>query len=237
LRDPKTQTAWHERLVEYVYVPNSSTRLSFEHLCNASSGPFDPATGAVPWGWRYTVYLRDRSTGALVGEPRQICVPLTDPASDTPPPPPALPEPPTIGEIWDAVSLSAPEVGVSPTNEGVTGLETRLWAANPRHDVGVSVTLDGFTVTGTAHLVGYRFDFGDGEATTTTTAGNASTPAARHVYETKGAYVLRIAALWRGQFVMTGPGIVTPVPVDLRTAQLTTTRAYRVAEIRSVLRG
>jgi hypothetical protein len=148
-----------------------------------------------------------------------------------------LPDPPTIGEIWDAVALSPPQIGVSPGDEGVTGLETRLWAANPRTDVGVSVTLDGFTVTGTAHLVGYRFDFGDGDATTTSTAGSAAVPAARHVYETKGAYALRIAALWRGQFEMTGPGIATPVPVDLRTAQLTTTRNYRVAEIRSVLRG
>jgi hypothetical protein len=220
-----------------VYVPNSSTPFSLEHLCNASNAPFDPAGSAIPWGWRYTVYLRDRSTGALVGEPQQICVPLTDAASGTPPAPPTLPEPPTIGEIWDAVALSAPNVGVSPANEGVTGLETRLWAANPRTDVAVSVTLDGFTVTGTAHLVGYSFDFGDGDAITTTTAGDARAPAARHVYETKGAYALRIAALWRGQFVMSGPGITTPVPVDLRTAQLTTTRSYRVVEIRSVLRG
>ena len=34
---------------------------------------------------------------------------------------------------------------------------------------------------------------------------------------------------------MTGPGITTPLPVDLRTAQLTTTRDYTVVEIRSVL--
>jgi hypothetical protein len=34
---------------------------------------------------------------------------------------------------------------------------------------------------------------------------------------------------------MTGPGIPTPVPVDLRTAQLATTRDYQVVEIRSIL--
>ena len=59
----------------------------------------------------------------------------------------------------------------------------------------------------------------------------------RHTYETKGQYTIRVATMWRGQFVMTGPGITTPLPVDLRTAQLTNTRAYPVVEIRSVLVG
>ena len=206
-----------------------------EHLCNAANAPFDPNGGQIPWGWRYTVYLRDRATGALIGEPQEICVPLTDPGSTTPPPPPVLAQPPTIGEIWNAAAIPGPQIGVSPTTDGVTGLETWMWAANPQTTVRVSVTLDGFTVTGTAQLVGYQFDFGDGGSTSSTIGGSEAQPAVRHTYETKGDYTLRVASLWRGEFVMTGPGLTTPLPVDLRTAQLTSTRPYRVVEIRSVL--
>ena len=218
-------------------MPHQSAGFTLEHLCNAANAPFDPNGGQVPWGWRYTVYKRDRATGALIGEPEDICVPLTDITSPMPPPPPVLPQPPTIGEIWNAAALPAPQIGISPTTEGVTGLETWMWAADPRTSVAVSVTLNGFTVTGTAQLVGYHFDFGEGAAASSTTGGNAEQPAVRHTYETKGQYTIRVATMWRGQFVMTGPGITTPLPVDLRTAQLTNTRAYPVVEIRSVLVG
>jgi hypothetical protein len=221
----------------YEAVPNSSSGFSLEHLCNAANAPFDPNGGAVPWGWRYTVYKRDRATGALVGEPEEICVPLTDPASTTPPPPPELPQPPTLGEIWNAAALPRPEIAMSPDARGITGLETRMWAANPERDVAVSVNLRGFTVTGTARLVGYSFDFGEGPEVDAPAGGSAASPAARHTYETKGSYQIRVAALWRGEFEMTGPAITDPVPVDLRTAQLTSTRDYPVAEIRSMLTG
>ena len=98
---------------------------------------------------------------------------------------------------------------------------------HPQTSVAVSVTLDGFTVTGTAQLVGYEFDFGEALRRRRRPAGSEAQPAVRHTYETKGDYTLRVASLWHGEFVMTGPGITTPLPVDLRTAQLTTTRDYR----------
>jgi len=221
----------------YEAVPNSSSGFSLEHLCNAANAPFDPNGGTVPWGWRYTVYKRDRATGALVGEPEEICVPLTDPTATKPPPAPELPQPPTLGEIWNAAALPRPEIAMSPDARGITGLETRMWAANPERDVAVSVNLRGFTVTGTAHLVGYSFDFGEGSPVDAPAGGSVDAPAARHTYETKGSYQIRVAALWRGEFEMTGPAITDPVPVDLRTAQLTSTRDYPVAEIRSVLTG
>jgi PKD domain len=221
----------------YEAVPNSSPGSGLEHLCNAAEAPFDPTGSNIPWGWRYTVYRRDRATGQLIGEPELICVPLADPTSPNPPPPPALPQPPTLGEIWNAAALPAPEIGISPTVHGVTGLETWMWAANPRTVVSVSVTLDGFTVTGTARLAGYRFDFGDGAPVETTTGGSEQQPPARHTYETKGTYTIRVSSVWRGEFVMTGPGITTPLPVDLRTVQLTNTRGYEVVEVRSVLVG
>jgi hypothetical protein len=215
-------------------VPHSTVGTAgFEHLCNAS-GAFEPNGGAVPWGWWYTIYTRDRSTGALIGEPELRCVPLTDPAGG-PPPPPALPQPPTVGEIWDAAAIPAPQVGVNPAARGVTGLQTWIWAAEPRTEVAVSVTLDGYTVTGTARLVGYEFAFGDGPAVRTTTGGSEAQPAVRHVYETKGTYEISVATRWQGEFVMIGPGLSAPLPVDLSTAQLTDVIEYPVAEVRSVL--
>ena len=213
-------------------MPHSSGGDPLAHLCNAGSGPVDPL--AVPWGWWYTIYKYDTATGALVGEPELVCVPMTDPAAG-PPAPPVLPQPPTVGEIWDAAAIPPPAIGMSPTAQGVTGLETWMWAANPNTEIAVSVALNGFTVTGTAQLIGYSFDFGDGEEVQAATGGSEAQPAARHVYETKGDYDVRVAALWQGQFVMTGPGITAPLPVDLRTAQLASTRDYPVAEIRSVL--
>jgi PKD domain len=220
----------------YEAVPHSSPGNGLEHLCNAANALFDPTGPNIPWGWRYTLYMRDRATGQLIGEPQQICVPLIDPSSPNPPPP-VLPQPPTLGEIWDAAALPAPQIGISPKVQGVTGLETWMWAANPRAVVSVSVTLDGFTVTGTARLVGYRFDFGEGAPVETTDGGSEQAPAVRHTYETKGTYTIRVSSVWRGQFVMTGPGLAMPLPVDLRTAQLTNTRVYEVVEVRSVLVG
>src|SRR5262245_23227718 len=55
----------------YESVPHSSSGGNgLEHLCNAGNGGFDPNGGAVPWGWWYTIYLRDRATGQLVGAPQ-----------------------------------------------------------------------------------------------------------------------------------------------------------------------
>ena len=207
--------------------PHSSTGVGLEHLCNASG-----TGGEVVFGWWYTIYKRSRATGAIEGEPTLRCVPFPpDAPTDEPPPPPVLPQPPTIGEIWDAATLPAPAIGISPTTQGVTGLETWLWANTTQSDVTVSAALNGFTVTGTAHIVGYSFDFGDGPATETTEPGSEEHPAAFHTYETKGLYQVAVSTLWRGEFVMTGPEITNPLPVDLGTAQLTTRSDYRVIEI------
>jgi hypothetical protein len=208
-------------------VAHSSNGTGLEHLCNASG-----AGGEVVFGWWYTIYKRSRATGAIEGEPTLRCVPFPpDTPTDEPPPPPVLPQPPTIGEIWDAASLPAPAIGISPTTQGVTGLETWLWANTTQSDVTVSAALNGFTVTGTAHIVGYSFDFGDGPPTETTEPGSEEHPAAFHTDETKGPYEVAVSTLWRGEFVMTGPEIANPLPVDLGTAQLTTRSDYRVIEI------
>jgi hypothetical protein len=55
------------------------------------------------------------------------------------------------------------------------------------------------------------------------------------VYDVKGSYSVRVASVWDADVTMTGPGITTPLPVAIGRAVLTSTRAYPVVEVRSVL--
>ena len=146
------------------------------------------------------------------------------------PSPPPLPEPPTVEEIWERAALPAPTIGVNPNGFGITGLETWLWtdAAQP---IQLSVSLAGYTITGTATPVAYAFDTGDSTPTLSTAAGTEAEPAARHTYETKGTYTLHVSSVWTAEATLTGPEIPTPIRIDLGTATLTASRDYQVREI------
>jgi hypothetical protein len=195
-----------------------------------------PASACVTadgrYGRSFVVTLVHRTTGAPAGAPETVCVALPDP--DAPRPrPPGIPRPPTVGRIWDATPVPPPSLGASP-RDGVTGFETWLWASSP-HEVAVDVTLSGYTVRGVARLTGYRFEFGDGTAVTTRHGGSADSPAARHAYERKGRYRLRVAGIWHAQFTMRGPGIAGDVPIDAAPVLVATTQPYDVGEIRAAL--
>lgn len=222
------------RVFRYVYepLPTWSTE---------QGGPFCDAGDGRP-GWKFKVTTM--SGTLLVGEPTYTCVPFPDPDDQTSPPaPPPLPEPPTVAEIWHAVATTAlprPDIGVSPITDGVTGLETWLWITNDTEPtVNVTATVGAWSVTGTATRTGYTFDFGDGARSrrASTTGGSEADPPARHTYETKGPYVLQVASTWTATFALTGPSVITPIPVDTGTLAVTTTRDYRVVEIRGVLVG
>jgi hypothetical protein len=203
-----------------------------ENLCNAGGQPATPT--AVPWGWWYTVTTIDNATGQVLST-ELVCVPLpplADPAA--PPPAPSLPTPPTIADVWDAVGIPAPPIGVNPADEGVVGLGTWMWSGGATQ-AQVAVTLDGYTVSGTAHLVEYRFDGGDGASAPAPGAGSGDHPAATHVYDRKGMYSLSVGSVWDAEVTMVGPGITTPVPISIGRAVVTTTRDYPVVEVRSVL--
>jgi hypothetical protein len=220
------------RPVRYEAVPARSSAPGLDGLCNAQAAePLTPDT--VVWGWWYTIVAIDNATGAVLSE-ETVCVPLpvNDPA--TPPAPPALPVPPTIAQIWRAAAIPAPPLGVSPAVEGVVGLDTWLWSGGATV-VQIAVSLDGYTVSGTARLVEYRFDGGDGVSARAAAPGSRAAPAATHVYDVKGTYDLRVGSVWDADVTMTGPGIATPVPVAIGTAVVTTTRAYGVVEVRSTL--
>jgi hypothetical protein len=162
-----------------------------------------------------------------------MCVQAVSPAGGAPPAP-TLPQPPTIGEIWDAARLPTPLVGVSPPARGITGLPTWVWTTGSA-PVAVGVALDGYRVTGVARVVGYGVYSGEGGWVRSDHAGAPGDPASAHTYETTGIYRLGVATLWTATAVMTGPGLTTPLTIDLGTAVVTNARDYPVVQIRSRL--
>lgn len=193
--------------------------VGLENLC-----PPGPGT---TFGWVHVRRGRARGSGAVVSE-EIVCIPL-DPGGGPAPAAPPAPPAPTIDEIWRRVALPVPRLGTDPAARGVTGLETRLWVESPP-GATVAVGLDGWTVTGTATVVGYRAGTGDGPAATAAVPGSPGTPTVRHTYETKGTYTLTAATTWHAQVTITGPTGATQ-PVDIGSAVLTLTRPYPVHEV------
>jgi hypothetical protein len=143
---------------------------------------------------------------------------------------------PTVGDVWRAVALPPPVVGVNPVSRGVTGLDTRLWSGGPQ-TAQVAVTLGGVRVTGVARVIEYRFFTDDGYLGATTVPGDADHPAFAHRFTTKGAHTVSVASVWRANVTMVGLGTAAPVPIDIQVAVLTATVGYPVTEVRSRLVG
>ncbi len=201
-------------------------------IAGICSPGLDPVTGLPLFGWWYTIETIDTATGAVVAT-RRVCIAF-DPANPGIPPAPPIDEPPTYGEIWRAASITPPQIGVNPTIEGVTGLATRLWATSAE-SVTISVSIRGYTATGTATRTEFWFAPGDGTAARRLSRGGSGTdPAIEHVYERRGDYVLRAGALWVGQVTVTGPDLPATT-IDLGQALLVVARDYHVVEVRSIV--
>jgi hypothetical protein len=224
------------RLIRYVatpLLPGSRTPGSLENLCNASGAPGNGAGGIV-YGWLYRVvaYTPD---GRIVSD-THVCVPFPDQNDrSAPPPPAALPDPPTVGEVWRSIQLPIPVVGVNPVSRGVTGLTTRLWSGGAQ-TAQVAATIDGFVVTGTARVVEYRYATDEGYLGAGG-PGSAQAPAFTHDFATKGSHALLVSSVWRATVTMTGPGVTVAIPIDINVAVLTATADYPVTEVRSRLVG
>jgi hypothetical protein len=220
------------RLVHYRSTPlpgGGTDGVAGSNICNAGTG------GAIVFGWLYDVVALSIDDVVLSDE--HVCVPFPDPNdTSTPPPAPVLPQAPTIGDVWRAIALPRPVVGANPVSRGVTGLDTRLWSGGPE-TTQVAVATGGFRITGTARVVEYRFFTDEGYLGAAATPGDASHPAARHRFTTKGAHTLSVASVWRATATMIGPGGPAPVPLDIQVAVLTATVDYPVAEVRSRLVG
>lgn len=208
-----------------VRTPASDPTSPLAGLCPAPGLPF-PA-----WGWTWTVTTVERGTGIVVAQTTS-CVALSGPGG-APGPPPDVPAPPTIGEIWSRAALPAPTLGLSPVGQGVTGLETWIWATSDE-TLALSLTIRGYTVTGTARLAGWQFATGDGTVVERAAGGAPNRPALRHAYERIGAYDLGVTARWDATVVVSGPDFA-PRPTPIGEALLLATYRYPVTEVRAVL--
>ena len=225
------------RLVHYVSTPLPPGRPGgLDNICNASGqASNDPAL--VVFGWLYDVIAY--SIDGRVLSDTHVCVAFPDPNNTAAPPPaPVLPVAPTIGDVWRAVALPRPVVGVNPVSRGVTGLDTRLWSGGGQ-TAQVAVTIGGFRIAGTARVVEYRFSTDEGYLGSAAGPGDAADPVAAHRFASKGAHALSVASVWQATVTMTaigaGPGGALPVPIDIDTAVLTATVNYPVVEVRSRL--
>lgn len=204
-----------------------------ENLCRTPDGPTGPAY-AIGNGWNFVITLFATADGRSLGTTGVVCQPLAGLAVDGPPDPPTVPQPPTIGEIWRAAGLPAPTIGTNPAVRGVTGLTTWVWTGGAA-PVAVAVGLDGYRITGRAHVVGYGAFSGEGRWVRTASPGGPGDPAFTHTYERKGTYRLGVATIWNATAVMTGPGLTAPLSIDLGSALVTNGRDYPVVAVRSVL--
>ncbi len=203
------------------------------NLCFTPDGPTGPEY-VLGNGWVFDIELFATTSGAYLATVGSVCQPLDPAAPGAAPPPPPVAQPPTIGEVWKAVGLPTPPIGVSPETLGITGLPTWVWTSGSA-PVGVSVTLLGYRVTGTARVVGYGVFPGEGNWVRSRVAGRRGDPAFAHTYEETGTFRLGVATLWTASAVMTGPGLATPLTIDLGTAVVTNGRDYRVVSVRSRL--
>ena len=160
--------------------------------------------------------------------------------------------PPRLVDIHERVSerLPLPRVNIDPLVDGLTGLETFFWhddnATTVDHDgdattpavpgVEVTATAGPYSITARAWVVEYRWETGDGATYRSATPGTHEHPAAIHVYDVKGGYVVVAETVWSGSYTWTATDGTTGTG-DLGTVTRRDTRDYRVIEVRAVLVG
>jgi hypothetical protein len=192
-----------------------------------ANGPCtDAANGQPGRTWLYT--LHDAATGAIL-QTRTDCIANRDPestlgAAATPPPTPA--------ELVGAAPIPEPAIQASPGGRGLTGLESRFWAADPG-PVSVSVTIRGWNVTGNLAAHRWTWTTGDGGRYEASRPGSADDPAARHTYGTKDTWPVALTVNWEGSYTVSGFGTTYTVTGLATTG--TATVDYPVIEVRGVV--
>lgn len=182
-------------------------------------------------GTRYRDTLLSPSGAVLttvvncVGEP-QPGTPAAPPAPAPPPPPPSR------EELITSTPIPEPVIQRNPSGRGLTGLGSRFWATVDTQ-VEASVTLRGWTVTGTLGAGALSWDTGDGGHYQTTSPGTAERPAVEHVYEDDGRWPVTVNMSWSGSYTISGYG--TSYTVEGLTAAGTASADYEVIEVRGVL--
>ncbi|MBA2495956.1 MAG: hypothetical protein H0V33_02475 [Acidimicrobiia bacterium] len=146
----------------------------------------------------------------------------------------APPPPPSAQQVADAIALPAPEVTLNPDAIGVVGLETWLWW-DAATTASVGVSLDGWTGTVTARVIGMRWDMGNGEAATAERTGTEANPSTTYAYPEVCACTVTFSATWEGTFTLTHPLAPEPYIAELGTQTYSASRDYTVSAFEAVI--
>jgi hypothetical protein len=185
-----------------------------------------PSTDLVQGGIGIVYYrfVTDPSSGLLTGDSRFVCI---GPGEDPVPPPP-----PTAAEVWAAASIPQPVIHVSPYVEGLVGLDTWLWG-DSHGSVTVSVSLRGWTATGTVTPSTWVFDTSDGGSYAADNPGSEDYPVGNHVFSRHGTYTITHTVDWGGGFTVSGHGL--SFTVGGLSGSFDATLDYGVIEIEAVI--
>jgi hypothetical protein len=142
--------------------------------------------------------------------------------------------PPTAEEVWASVPLPLPGFEMNPT-QGLTGLETLLWTAEPGAVDLILPPVRGYVITAQARPTQYRWVMGDGDIEVSPSAGTGpDNPSARHMYDTKGDFTVTLEIVWTGSFTAEGNG-APPQTTSLGSTSRQSAVPYHVIEVRTVL--
>jgi hypothetical protein len=143
---------------------------------------------------------------------------------------------PSPAEIWEQAPLPRRAVVASPPGStsfpGITRLTTSL-SSPAREPTTAAVSLRGFDVDVRAEPVAYAWDYGDGHTEVVDDPARAAV-----TYTRRGDYRVTLYVMWAARaHLVYSPWGLDLGTVDLGTVTIPETRAYHVAEIRSVLRS
>jgi hypothetical protein len=144
---------------------------------------------------------------------------------------PLPPPPPTRAEIWDSAPIPQPVIHLSPIGDGLVGLDTWLWGDN-HGPVTVTVSLRGWTVSGTVTPTAWVFDTSDGGHYTAPNPGSENSPVGAHIFGRQGTYTVTHTVEWGGGFTISGYGLA--FTVTGLSGDFAATAAYPVIEIEAV---
>jgi hypothetical protein len=216
--------------------PRSGWALRYERIQENATGcvvvPLAGSAALRPWFGQdgnpvvVRVVQVDRRTGAELGLPGSGCLNPQDIVQ--------IPSQQEVIQALEQEGVPQPRITASPTNRGLTGLETWLWFDTTGH-LEVNLVLRGFTVQATADAT-FHWSTGDDGSYETGSGGTPQNPAVRHVYNSKSpgsGYNVTLDMIWEGEYNWFGFG-------DAGAGQLgpvtrSGTRSYPVNEVRSVL--
>ena len=151
-------------------------------------------------------------------------------------PVPALPQVPTIGEIWRAAmrNIPGPKAGINPRPTGLTGLETWLWYEGPQELGGqrrASARSPSPAPRASARSPSTWATASPSPRRTGLGGGAGGTVRLRDQGHLRDR---RSPRRWTADLVLTGPGL-TARPTPIGTAVAALERAYPVQEVRGLL--